>query len=482
MNKIEAVKLIGLASVLLTVGCGVHPRPQPVVPFTMTDTFSESGAEPLPQQWWHAFDDPRLDDLIEEGVMQNFSIRIAWDRLRQARQTAIKAGANLYPEVNYSGDAQRTYLRSDAANNNSSAWAVGLSAAYEADLWGRVQSVSEAARLDALAAREDVDAAAITLSAAIAQTWYELMEAKLQQQLVTSQLEANEKVLTIIRLQFRQGQTGAADVFRQEQLVEATRGQLVLVQEAIALLQHSLSVLLGRPPALWWADDAPLLAEMPPLPEAGIPSELVRRRPDLRSAAAVIQSADYRVSAAVADRYPRVLLVGATETSADRFRDLFDDWLSVLAANIAGPVFDAGFRRAEVERTRAVLSQAINNYGQETLLAFQEVEDALSREVYQWQYIQSLRNQLALARKTYDSVRENYLRGQIDYIRVLESLVSRQTLERSLLTARRQRIEFRIDLYRALAGGWELEIPEPAQLETEPMITEVIHDGTETSL
>lgn len=472
--------LIAAAAVLAaTAGCGEKARRQPAPPLALPEAFSQDGTEPLPDRWWLALDDPRLDELIREGVTENFSIRIAWDRLRQAYQTAVKAGADRYPEVIYQGDARRTYRRTDAANTDTSVFAAGLSAAYEADLWGRVRSVAEAARLDALAVREDVDAAAISLSASIAGTWYQFMEARLQEELIEAQLEANRKVLTIIELQFRQSQANAADVFRQQQLVEATKGQLIRVRDAAVILQHTLSILLGRTPGQYWPDARPRLVDLPPLPATGLPSELVRRRPDLRGAALVIQSADERVSAAVADLYPRLLLVASTETSADRFRGLFDDWISVLAANAAGPLFDAGFRRAEVERTRAVLSQAIHAYGQEVLLAFGEVEDALSREIYQRRYIESLESQLALAVKTYNTSRESYLRGQIDYIRVLESLVSRQNLERSLLTARRQLIDYRIDLYRALAGGWEMVPTEPAQLQANDRITEADHDGTE---
>lgn len=470
---------LALIPVLLWIsGCGEQARREPVMPFAVGDSFAAGGTEPAPERWWLLLDDPRLAELIEEGVTRNFSIRIAWDRLRQFEQTAIKAGADLYPDVIYTGDAARSY----SGSTRTSDFAAGLSAAYETDLWGRVRSVSEAARLDAAAAQEDVDAAAVTLSASIARTWYELMEIKLQQQLIRGQLEANEKVLRIVRTQFRQGQANAADVFRQQQLVEATRGQLIQVQDADVILQHGLSVLLGRRPGQWWDETEAQLANLSPLPATGLPSELVQRRPDLRSAARVIEAEDLRVSAAVADRYPRLLLTASTETSAEKIGELFDDWVSVLAAGVAGPLFDAGFRRAEVERTRAVLSEAIHTYAQNVLTAIREVEDALSREAYQRQYIESLEQQLALARKTYDQTRVSYLRGQIDYIRVLESLVSQQGLERSLLAAQRLLIEYRIDLYRALAGGWELERPEPARLETNSLVTEAANDGNESLL
>ena len=131
---------------------------------------------------------------------------------------------------------------------------------------------------------------------------------------------------------------------------------------------------------------------------------------------------------------------------------------------IAGPLLDAGLRKAEVERTRAVVSEQINTYGQAVLQAVREVEDAIQQEAYQRDYIASLSQQLALARQVYERTRYRYIGGQLDYLRVLESLVSPQSLERSELTARRVLVEHRIDLCRSLAGGWEMEPPEMAEL------------------
>jgi len=452
---------------LLLQGCqSVEPK-DPIVPFSLPESFSASGGALLPEQWWLSFDDPDLNETIQRGIFNNFSIRTAWDRLRQAEQTAVMAGADLYPQADYAGRAGRQYDRLDGSGTYASRYNLGIGAAYEIDLWGRVKSLHQAAVLDAEAAYERVDAAAISLSAAIAQTWYRLAESKLQEQLIASQLDANEKMLTIIRLQFRQGQIGAADVFRQEQLVEGTRGQIVTIQNEIVLLQHQLSVLLGRPAGTWWADETMKLAVLPELPEAGVPAQLVRRRPDLILAQKAILAADYRVGAAVAEQYPRFSLTADPQTSAARISDLFDDWFADLSINVLGPLFDAGFRKANVERSRAVLSEAINQYGQDMLIALREVEDALSQEAHQRQYLTSLQRQLRLAQRTYERTRESYLKGQLDYIRVLESLVSMQSLERSELAARRQLIEYRIDLCRSLAGGWSMERPARAQTADE---------------
>ena len=145
-------------------------------------------------------------------------------------------------------------------------------------------------------------------------------------------------------------------------------------------------------------------------------------------------------------------------------RDLFDNWLANIAGNLIQPIFDGKRRKAEVKRTKAVLSQAIHHYGEQVLNSLQEVEDALTQERRQAEFLQNLTQQLDTSRQVAHRTRESYLKGQLEYIRVLDALASLQSLERNHLTAKRQLIERRIDLCRALAGGWEMSRPELASL------------------
>jgi len=456
-----------LIMLLLTALLGCQPAEHSLPPdlINLPETFSQSGDQPLEDRWWLLFGDPELNSLIDEALGNNFSIRSTWDRLRQAEQSAIKAGVNLWPGITYDADARRGVRDTQAGRTYSTNYSAGLIASYELDLWGRVRSVQQAAALDAEAARENVAAAAITLSAAVARTWYQLAEARLQQEVISKQIGTNEKVLEIITLQFRQSNVGASDVLRQRQLVESSRAQLIQTTETVGLLQNQLSILLGRTPDTYWSDTSLTLAYVGTLPDTATPAKLISRRPDILRAYRAIEAADNRVAAAVADQYPRISIVATADTSAIRTSDLFKDWSANLVGNLAGPLFDAGLRKAEVERTRAVLSELINTYAQAVLQAIREVEDAIHQEAYQRQYIASLGRQLALAGQVYERTRHRYLGGQLDYLRVLESLNSQQSLERSELAARRVLVERRIDLCRSLAGGWEMERPEMAELQ-----------------
>ena len=449
------------ALILLAVnGCN-SSKPRLVQPlFELPPGFSSQGIEPMPEKWWQSLNDSQLDAVIEEALSSNFTIRSAWDRLTQAEQTAIKTGAGLFPSVSYQGSAERIRRETSGSTTYTTDYSAGLAAAYEIDLWGGRKSARQAAVLDAEAAQENVNAAAMTLTAAIAKTWYQLAEAKRQEEIILGQIQTNQKILDVIKLQFRQAQIGAADVFSQEQLVQSSRSRLILVQEDITLLQHQLSILMGKTPGPWWSNQSVELVTLGQLPEIDVPAVVIQRRPDVISAYKTVQAADERLAAAIADQYPAISLSAAAETSAARTRDLFDDWLTNLAMNITGPLFDAGLRKAEANRTRAVLSEKLNDYSQSVLEALQETEDAISQEHHQRQYVESLQKQLALSRNVYDRSYQNYLKGQLDYIRVLTALVTLQNLEQSELTARRVLIERRIDLCRSIAGGWPMQRPE----------------------
>ncbi len=472
MKKVIIKTLVIICGALPAMcGCGpVEPKPVDW-PLDMPEEFSFQGTDSVGERWWQSFEDHQLSALIEEAIGDNFTIRIAWDRLRQAEAIARKAGAILLPAADYQGSATRTRQESNnqqlgtKQTTYTTDYALGLVSSYEVDLWGRIRSAHEASLLDVEAARENVDAAVITLSANVVKTWYRLAEAKKQTELIKDQIEINEKVLSLVKARFNRGQVGAPDVFRQQQLLEATRSQLNQAQENTMILQHALSVLAGKTPEKRWAGQEINIVELSELPELAVPSKVVRRRPDVRRAYKSVQAADMRVAAAIADQYPAVSITSTVNTTAGRVEDLFDDWLANLAANVAGPLFDADLRKAEVNRTRAVLSQNINEYGQTILETLQEIEDALNQEYYQRRRVGHIQRQLDFARKVYERTRQNYIKGTADYLRVLDAQESMQSLERNELTARRLIIERRVDLYRTTAGGLEMERPDMPEID-----------------
>jgi len=403
--------------------------------------------------------------LVEQALEKNFSLQSVWARLDQAAAVERIARAGLYPSLEGDGSAGRSWSHNSRGSTGND-YSIGAMASYELDLWGRIDSNRQAATLDRQASEAELTAAAISLSAEVASTWYQLVEQYGQQALVSSQLDTNTRVLELITLRFRRGKVGATDVLQQRQLAESNRGELANVRSLIGVLEHRLAILLGATPESRVNAPQDELIDLPPLPATGVPAALVQRRPDLRQGFYNLQAADQRTAAAVADRFPRISLLGSTDSVTDDVDNLFNNWLTNLTGNLVAPVIDGGRRRAEVDRNRALTEQSLSDYRQQLLDALGEVEDALLREQQQRAFIDSLDKQLVLSKQVIGRVRDSYLYGAVDYLRVLDVLLTDQNLERNRLTAQRELIDNRIALCRALAGGWTLERPVVANTGT----------------
>jgi NodT family efflux transporter outer membrane factor (OMF) lipoprotein len=472
-----------LAAVLwiavFATSCSVIRVPStPEQPVEVPGAFSQHGEVALEERWWESLGDRELDSLIERALGDNFDLQIAWDRLDHAAALARKAGAALWPTLDVEASGSRTYSKGTTISSfrlgsfdlGSLAGADGggetttrdrfllaLPAAYEVDLWGRVRRTRRAAKLDVLASSADLSAAAMTLSAEVATTWYGLVEQRAILKILKEQILTNEKFLELVEFRYGHSQTSAVDVYQQRRQLETTRGEVPIATSRMHVLEHQLAVLLGSVPRQKAARESDTLPqELPPLPQTGLPAELVRRRPDLLSAHARLASANQRVAASIAERFPALRLTGRAETDAEKVGDLFDDWLASLAGNLIGPILDGGSRAAEVARSRAIAAEQLHQYANLVLRALQEVEDALIREQRQREYLVSLDKQIELSRQLVNESRLRYVNGDTDYLPVLEAIATLQRLERSRIEASRALIEYRVALYRSLAGGWEM--------------------------
>ena len=445
-----AALLLILAGVL--AGCSSPPK-EPASPVDAPQAFSRSGAEEVPDRWWTTLDDGRVNALVDRALESNFDLRTAWSRLREARAVADRESSRLYPHLD--GLAGGEITRGESGDDER--LRLGLAAEYEVDLWGRIESSVEAEKLRARASLADYRTAALSVSAEVVRTWYQLLETHNQHELITRQIETNRKVLDLLKTRFGSGQIRRADILRQQQLLEATREQRLATESRMGVLEHQLAVLLARSPPEEISYSRRELPDLPPLPRTGLPVELVRRRPDVISAFHELRAADSDVAAAISDQYPRLTLTASLSTAEDDATDIFRDWARSFAGDLVAPLLDAGRREAEVDRTRAVRMQRLYEYGQTVLTAFREVEDALVQEKKQRARIRSLEEQVRLARETYERLKHEYLNGAGDYIDVLTALTDEQRLQRDLLSARLRLVEFRIALYRALAGGFETD-------------------------
>lgn len=445
---------------LVLVGCAFR-KPARDFPDRPLLPFSPSGQEGMPDRWWMAFGDPGLNVQVDQALGGNYTLAVGLQRLRAARALARREASDLFPDVDGIIDIDSTF--GSGPDRTRILW--GLDAAYQVDLWGEIQSRVDAERLRAEATHADYHAVALSLAAEVTRTWFALVEAHAQLRLLDEQIEINRTGLKLMEQRFQRGFALSPDWLRQRQLVESTLEQAVVVRGQVEVLEHQLAVLTGQLPQAASYFPGAVLPSLPPLPNAGLPSELLSRRPDVRRDYLAFMAADRDLASAVSAQYPRLNLTGSILNIADSPETLFRDWFISIGAQLIAPLLDGGQRRSEVDRTAAVVRERFNTYGQTMLNAFREVEDNLALERYQIQRLERLQTQVSLTQQASDRLLQQYLIGDADYLDVLSTIQTQQRLQRDTLSARLELILIRIGLYLALAGDFD---PRPQGLAAPP--------------
>ncbi|MDJ0840319.1 MAG: efflux transporter outer membrane subunit [Acidobacteriota bacterium] len=447
----------------MTVGCSLHKvRENVPVPEIIPETYSTGGEAVLPETWWTAFGDSELDRLSDRVLNQNLDLRGAWARLVQFDALARQAGALRMPEVTYTGIASRARTNTFGQVVEGNLFSAQAGVSYEVDLWNRLSSQQRAGLLDYRASRQDLEIVAFSLTGATARTWYGIVAQREQLTLLEEQIEVNRKFLEVIEARFANGVASAVDVFQQRENLASIQAQIPSARLSLELLEHQLATLAGEAPLTPAPEERRTLPELPPLPSLGVPADLLQNRPDVRAAMLRVAAADHRVAVAVADQYPSLRLTGEAGFQADELGDLFSDFVWSAAASLIGPIFDAGRRQAEVDRTEAVVVERLAVYEAVLLDALREVEDALTSEHRRGQLIERLENQQGLAEKALEAAGARYLRGVGNYLTVLTETQALQRVQRELINARQARVLDRIDLYMALGGTWTENLTGPA--------------------
>ncbi|MFO8031013.1 MAG: efflux transporter outer membrane subunit [Desulfohalobiaceae bacterium] len=459
----------------LVWGCSPFaPQGPELEPVALPEDFSldYQGTQML-DNWWESWESPDLNKLVQEALDENFDIRSAWARLRQAQALAERAGAELWPEASLQGSLERTrtYQGQELVRDNESS-SLGIQAGYELDLWGRIESKQEARRLEARAAYEDVQAAAASIAAEVVEAWVEVLALEQEILVLQEQIRINQDLLSSQVLRLEKGMGTGLDVTRQKEVLASSRADLPKLQSQKRLALHRLAVLTGRADPAGLRITARGLPRPVPRPEAGVPADLLESRPDVRSAYLRLASSGWDVAQAKANRLPQLDISARGALSSEELSPAWGDWLYRLGADLSATIFDAGYRQAEVQRVIAEEQEQLADYVGVVLEAVQEVQDALAREKGQEQRISRLKEELQAARQAKDQARLRYIKGQGDYLDFLTQLRSVQDLERRLVTSRADLLEYRISLYRALGGGLQ-------KTEGRGQRTEVRGQGTE---
>ncbi|SIN95286.1 efflux transporter outer membrane subunit [Halodesulfovibrio marinisediminis] len=438
---------------------------QPNIPLDKPYSIQVEGQE-SDTLWWKNFNSAELNALIEKALSDNFTINVAYARLKQASANLKRAGADQYPTLDLTGGAKAGRTGSKAGTGKPSKYddtqqyQLGAAAAYELDLWGRIKAQRSASEQQFYATQADLDAAAVTVAASVAETWVDLLRVRQEIAILNEQIENNKKRLEFQELRFINGIAESVDVLQQRQILASSQSELPLLIAKEQVLLNALSVLIGSTPLERPTIIQKELPELIALPTTGLPSDLLINRPDVRSSGFKLFSAEWSVAEARANRLPQFTLNANAAFQSSVAAVLFNNWVATLAGNVMQPLLDGGLRASEVERTRAVVEERTAQYSDTVSKAIQEVEDALVNEEQQQEYLRLISAQKDATAKTLEDAQLRYLQGQSGYLPLLQEVLNVQSLERQMILQQAELIKLRITLYRALGGGWTYSLAQ----------------------
>jgi len=454
-----------LAVVVIVAGCAVGPdyrRPAPP-PGGEAPAFKESAlwkpAAPAlaaaGMAWWRAYGDGDLDALVAQANAANQTLQQAEAQYRQAQAMVQGASAAFYPTVGLGASANRTRAIANGAASlgNSHAWS--LQAAWEPDLWGGVRRRVEAAEGNAQASAADLAAARLAVQAAVANNYLQLRLLDLQKDLYARTIEGYEKSLALTQAQYRAGVVTRSDVALARSTLASARAQAVDLDLVRRQTEHALAVLLGQAPAAFSLPPAALIAALPATP-AGLPSQLLERRPDIAAAERRVAAANANIGVAQSAYFPNLTL-GA---SGGHQGAGFGPWFAApgrvwaLGAALAGVLFDGGARGAQVAQAEAGFDAAAAAYRQTVLDAMQEVEDNLAAL---GELAEERAAQDEAARAAHESLQvllAQYRAGTAPYTAVITAQSLALTADRAALQVQGRQFAASVALIKALGGGW----------------------------
>lgn len=405
-------------------------------------------------EWWSAYGSGELRDLVATALRNNPDLAASRHRIEAARARARAAGAGLLPSLGASGGGSRNWPGEGPARDS---FRGALDVAYEVDLWGGERAAASGAETGALATRFDRDAAALSLSAEVASTYFQYLNLADRIANTREILAIAEQVLTLVERQEELGAASGLEVAQQRGAVASLRATLVALEQRRAETRNALAQLLGTT-----ADRVTIRAaslDEVRLPEVtpGLPSELLTRRPDLRSAEAAIAGAEADVQAARAAMLPAIRLTAGSGASSAQLSSLFSPagLLTNLASGLAAPIFDGGRLRANRDAAVSGQAQAMEQYRSAVIAAFRDVEDALAAATHLRDIEDAQRRAFEEAETAYGIAEARYRAGRTDFLALLDAQRTLSQQEDALEQTRLGRLNATAALYKALGGGWQ---------------------------
>jgi NodT family efflux transporter outer membrane factor (OMF) lipoprotein len=442
-----------------------------------------TAAAPAEIRWWRQFGDGELASLVERAVTANPGVAIAQARLREARSGREMAQATLYPQFGVGASLLRyglsdSVIKLPGIDSSGGLYQIGFDAAWAVDLFGGIRRGVEAAQANEQASDAERRGVVLMVAAETARAYLELRGDQRELQIAETTLDEQRQTLAVTESKNRNGLASELEVLRARTEVEATAAQVPTLQQAVRQYIHVLSTLLGQDPTALSSE----LEQLQPIPAipgmlaVGIPSDLLRRRPDIQAVERQLAAATAGVGVASAELFPKLLLGGVAGLSSRNSGELFngDSNFYVAGPSVNWSIFDGGLRKAGVRLSEARVDAARAAYEYTVLRAFREVESSLVGVDRTQEQVRDLERLSASARESSAIARRDYERGILDQLTVLDAQRQSNRADMMLAQGQVQLIVNAVTLYKSLGGGWEIAEPAPA---TQPSVATKNNQG-----
>ena len=457
--------IVPIAAGTLLAGCMMGPdyvRPQVDAPAAFRFE-PKAATDTANTEWWKQFGDPVMDSLIAEALANNLNLQVAVANVEQAAGVLTQTRSQLFPQIGYTATGERARSSEAGANrdlprlvpNPQTAYQALLTASWEIDLWGRIRRQSEAALANVFASDDARRGVILTLVASVANDYIQLRGLDAQLAVAKQTLEAYGESVKLFELQFQYGQVSQMNVAQAQSQYETAAAQIPQIESQIAQTENALSILLGRNPgpiARGKSIDELVLPTVP----SGLPSQLLERRPDLMQSEQQLIGANAQIGAAKALYFPTISLTGAFGGASTELSNLFTGPARVwnYAGQAIGPIFTFGAVSGQVAQAEAGQQAALYNYQQSIKNAFGDVDNALianqklqEQSAAQARLVAALKDYARLATLQFNG-------GYTSYTTVLQAEQSLFPAELTLASVRSQVFASRVNIYKAMGGGW----------------------------
>lgn len=464
--------LFGFAACVLASGCTVGPnyqRPTAPVPakWDVTEPWRESAPKDAVAkgEWWNVFHDDELSALEKQALDANQTIKVSVARLEQARASAAVQIATQFPTLAAAPQAERQRISGSRPPNSNfpvsrpvsqNNFTLPFTAGYEVDLFGRRRRSIEAAQASYQASAADLENVRLVITAELAGDYFTLRQLDTELGILNRTVQTLQRGLQLVDSRHKGGVASGLDVAEEETLLNTTQTQAILLQQQRKQFEDAIAVLIGKPAPDFHLGPKELKNEPPPL-DAGLPSDLLERRPDVAEAERQMQAANAQIGIATAAYYPSLNLFGNGGWQSSDIAKLMNvqSTFWAVGANVAETVFSGGSRRAQVQFAKAGYDANVASYRNTVLTAFQEVQDDVTGLTVLEQASQSQQKAVDSARRTLDISTGRYTGGLVNYLDVVTAQQNLLTNEQEMAVIQGQRLVTSVLLVKALGGGWD---------------------------